>query len=163
MQTFSYTFRHKNGWGSSAVGDFPPVTHCHECGAAIPAKEPGAITSGYGHGSGVIVGATRTGEQIEQSPAVCYTCCHAHDVEQLRDTSRPFGVYVSGDGKNITNWPGAALMRVTSESSGRAGFGGQMRYYRAVDVHGRQWHGKGSGRGMYIAMRACNARMQSVV
>lgn len=155
MQTYSYTFRSKNGWGCSSVGDFPPVTHCHECGAAIPEKKPEAITSGYGCGAGVHVGDTRTGERIEQSPAVCYACCHKQDVAQLLDTSRPFTAYISSDGRSVTNWPGAALMRVTSESSGRGEFGGRMYYYRAIDTHGKQWHGKGSGRGMCINLRAC--------
>lgn len=155
MQTYSYTFRHKNGWGSSIIGDFPPVTHCHECGAEIPARAPDACTPGYGCAPGVIVGNTRDGQPIEQRPAVCRACCHARDLEQLRDTSKPFFAYVSGDGKSITNWPGAALMRIYSHHEGRGGFGGRMHYWRAVDTHGRHWHGKNSDRGACVTMRAC--------
>lgn len=153
MNSYSYTFRGKNGWGGSALGDFIKPTHCHECGAALPEKKPDDCTSGYGCSKGAHVGDTRDGQHIEQAPAVCYACCHKHDAAQLLDRSRPFFAYVNGDGKSITNWPGATLMRVTSESSGRAGFGGRMYYYRATDVHGQQWHGKGSGRGMCIALR----------
>lgn len=155
MQTYSYTFRHKNGWGVCRTGDFPPATHCHECGAEFAKQKADAITSGFGCGAGVRVGDTRDGQHIEQSPAICYACCHKHDVAQLQDRSKPFTAYVSGDGKQITNWPGAALMRITAESSSRGGFGGRMHYWRAVDIHGQHWHGKNSGRGACINLRAC--------
>lgn len=155
MQTHSYTFRHKNGWGSCHVSDFPKPTHCHECHVPLPVVDPRGFTSGYGCSAGVIVGETRDGVKIEQSNAICYACCHAHDVAELRDKSKPFTAYISSDGKQITNWPGAALMRITAETSGRAGFGGEMHYWRAVDVHGQHWHGKNSGRGMCVNLRAC--------
>jgi len=155
VQTYAYTFRHKNGWGSCSADDFPSPTHCHECVKPLPVKDPNSCTSGYGCSTGVIVGETRDGVKIEQSRAICYACCHAHDLEQLRDTSKPFTAYVSSDGRQITNWPGAALMRIYSHHTGRAGFGGNLHYYRAVDLHGQHWHGKNSGEGMCINLRAC--------
>lgn len=155
MHTFTYTFRKRNGWGVTPSGAFPAPTHCHECGAALPEKKPDAITSGYGCGAGVHVGDSREGDHIEQSPAVCYACCHKHDVDQLRDTSRPFFAYVACDGKSITNWPGYPLARVVEEWESRGAFGRSLNHYRCVDVHGRRWHGKGSGRGMCITLRAC--------
>jgi len=85
----------------------------------------------------------------------CYACCHAQDLAQLKDTTKPFFAYVNGDGKSITNWPGSTLMRITSESTGRGGFGGRMYYYRAIDANGQQWHGKNAGRGMCIKLKAC--------
>lgn len=110
-----------------------------DCGHAPSPHEP--FTTGYG----------RTAD----GKTHCYACCHAHDVAQLRDTSKPFVAYISGDGKSVTNWPGAPLMRIYSHHEGRAGFGGRMHYWRAVDVHGRHWHGKNSGRGMCVTLRAC--------
>ena len=85
----------------------------------------------------------------------CYDCCTARDVADLRDTSRPFTAYISCDGRSVTNWPGRPLMRIYSHHTGRAGFGGEMHYWRAVDVHGQHWHGKNSGTGMCINLRAC--------
>jgi hypothetical protein len=88
----------------------------------------------------------------------CYACCGKRDIEALHDTSKPFGAYVSSDGKRITSWPGATLMHVTRETKSRTGWhGSTLTHIRATDVHGRDWHGKGSGRGMCILMRACKA------
>ncbi len=90
-----------------------------------------------------------------QGRTFCYDCCAARDIEALRDTSKPFTAYPSSDGRRIQNWPGRELVRITSHSTGRAGFGGRMHYWRAVDPHGQQWHGKNSGAGMCINLRAC--------
>lgn len=153
MNTYSYTFRHKNGWGSCRSEDFPHPTHCHECGVALPERsEDYSGASGYGCGPGAHVGNTRDGQHIEQSPAICYACCHAHDLAQLRDRSRPMGVYVSCDGKTVSNWPGGILGRVVAEWRSRSGFA-DVTHYRVIDAHGARWYGKGPGRGMYLRLR----------
>ena len=142
---YGYTFRKKNGWGVTPADAFPAPTHCHECGNA---------GTEYGYSAGVHVGDTRDGERIEQSPAVCYVCCHAHDVAQLQDRTKPFVAYVSCDGKSISNWPGANLGAVTAEWRTRSGFA-DVTCYQVRDVHGGRWYGKGSGRGMCITLRPC--------
>lgn len=97
------------------------------------------------------VGDTRGGQHIEQSPAICYACCHARDLAQLLDRSKPIGVYVACDGKTVSNWPGATLGRVTAEWRQRSGIA--VMHYRVTDAHGGRWYGKGSGRGMYLRLR----------
>ena len=145
MHKYGYTFRKKNGWGVTPADAFPAPTHCHECGNA---------GTEYGYSAGVHVGDTRDGERIEQSPAVCYVCCHAHDVAQLQDRTKPFVAYVSCDGKSISNWPGANLGAVTAEWRTRSGFA-DVTCYQVRDVHGGRWYSKGSGRGMCITLRPC--------
>jgi hypothetical protein len=72
--------------------------------------------------------------------------------KQLLDRSKPFGCYLSSDGKHVTGWKGNILGRVVRSSVG-GGFGGDLTHVRVVDVHGNPWHGKGAGRGMCITLR----------
>ena len=73
----------------------------------------------------------------------------------LLDRSKPFGCYLSCDGKSVTGWKGNILGTVTLETSSRNGWqGSEITHIRVIDVHGKQWHGKGAGRGMYITIRA---------
>lgn len=85
----------------------------------------------------------------------CYGCCHARDVAELLDRTKPFSAYVSCDGRTISNWPGGLLATVTQYSEARTGFNRSTQaYFRAVDVHGGQWYGRGAGKGMYCTLRA---------
>ena len=85
----------------------------------------------------------------------CYRCCHARDVAELKDTTKPFCAYLSGDGKAITNWPGECIARVTQSSHSRTGWNGAQIYrIRAIDVHGQIWHGMGAGPGRFVTLRA---------
>lgn len=85
----------------------------------------------------------------------CYGCCHARDLEQLRDRSRPFLGYVNGDGQRFTNWPGRELGRVVASSRYRGGWQGSWIYcYTIRDAHGAYWHGRGPGPGMHLKIRA---------
>ena len=73
---------------------------------------------------------------------------------ELLGRSRPFGCYLSSDGRHVTGWKGNILGTVTSETKSRTGFYGSiLTHVRVIDVHGNPWHGKGSGRGMYITIR----------
>lgn len=159
MQKHAYFVRHKNGWGT---GFGPRPTHCHQCGATLPEPANG-IGTGYGCGKSEPVEfhadapTLKPGESLERSPAICHACCHANDVEQLRDRSRPFGAYVSSDGKSISNWPGGKLGEVVtgvpcalqrfSYTHGRT-----IHAYRVRDVHGNLWHGRGNP-GLFITLR----------
>lgn len=88
----------------------------------------------------------------------CYACCHAMDVQQLLDRSKPFGAYLSGDGRTVTNWPGGALAQVYNLDSSRSGWHGSRIYrFRARDVHGNWWSGRGAGQGMYCTLRPMKA------
>ena len=70
---------------------------------------------------------------------------------ELLDRSRPFGCYLSGDGKHVTGWKGNILGWVTRESSSRTGWhGSTITHVRVIDCHGI-----GAGRGMCITLRAC--------
>lgn len=62
--------------------------------------------------------------------------------------------YVSSDGTNITGWKGNVLARVTSFSESRNGFnGGVIAYVRAIDIYGKEWYGRGGGKGMYVRLK----------
>lgn len=74
---------------------------------------------------------------------------------QLSDRTKPFGCYLSNDGRHITGWKGNILGTVVHSSESRTGWhGSTLTHIRVVDVHGSPWHGKGAGRGMYITVRA---------
>lgn len=85
----------------------------------------------------------------------CYRCCHAHDVAQMLDRTKPFSCYVSGDKKTVSNWPGDKLGDIVSYGEARTGFYGSVQaYFRVRDVHGGLWAGRGPGAGMYCTLRA---------
>lgn len=84
----------------------------------------------------------------------CYTCCHARDVASLLDRSLPFSAYVSCDGRTVSNWPGGKLADISHYGESRTGWHGSTQaYFRARDVHGQWWHGRGAGKGMYCTLR----------
>lgn len=71
----------------------------------------------------------------------------------LLDRSKPFGCYVSGDGRRVTGWKGNTLGHVIMRSSYRGSFGGRVYCWTVIDVHGGAWHGRNSGEGMCITLR----------
>jgi len=84
----------------------------------------------------------------------CYACCASRDRESIARGDRQF-LYLSGDGRSVTNWPGTALMSVARETD-RTMYGfcvSKRTFVRAVDENGRTWHGSGGGRGMYLRLR----------
>jgi hypothetical protein len=88
----------------------------------------------------------------------CYGCCHASDVAELLDRSKPFFAYVSGDGRNLSNWPGSPLGRIYNYAESRTGWnGGKIARFRVQDVHGNWWSGRGPGKGMYCTLRPMKA------
>jgi hypothetical protein len=71
--------------------------------------------------------------------------------------------YVSGDGRRITTWDGSVLMSVTRErtilgSRRDSSLSQRLWYYRAIDLDGNPWYGKGSGRSMAIRMHKAVTR-----
>lgn len=73
---------------------------------------------------------------------------------ELLDRTRPFGCYISGDGKRVTGWKGNTLGTVVRSSRIRNPFGGYLLAVTVCDVHGGYWHGRGAGEGMCITLRA---------
>jgi hypothetical protein len=86
----------------------------------------------------------------------CFACCDAFERESLR-TEQTALAYLNQDGSAVTTWTGGHLMRVTSETVRRVGFGHnpQRTYLQATDIHGQRWHGNGPGHCMYVRMRRC--------
>lgn len=123
-------------------------THC-ACGAAFPIHP-----IGYCGGSGYAI--------TRDSVKICYSCADKAQIEELKDRSKPFGAYVSGDGRAITSWTGGHLMRITRSRSCRltrlshTHDKGSYMSVHCVDVHGGHWHGRGSA-GICITLRACNS------
>jgi hypothetical protein len=120
---------------------------CHACQSkqildcGHPIGDHSYFTSGYA--------TTSEGKRI------CYACADARQRDDLLDRSRPFGAYLSSDGRKITSWTGGELMTVTRETDWRI-FG--SRHNRgscvtAIDCHGKRWHGRGAGRSTCITLR----------
>lgn len=78
---------------------------------------------------------------------------------ELLDRSKPFGCYVSSDGKHVTGWKGNVLgdVRQSWGTKRRAWCGGTANFYRVRDIHGGEWTGYGSP-GMCITLRAVRER-----
>lgn len=88
----------------------------------------------------------------------CYGCCHVQDVAEMKDRTKPFYCYLSGDGATVSNWPGGELGRVHSLGSSRAGWHGSRIYrFHVRDMHGGWWQGRGAGKGMCCTLRAMKA------
>jgi len=122
-------------------------THC-ACGAAFPIHE-----KGYCGSSGYAV--------LPDGRKICYACADKQQIEELQDRSKPFGAYVSGDGQTITSWTGGRLMDVTQSwpctLTRRSNWHSSKSYrsFRARDVHGKLWYGRGSA-GVCITLRPMN-------
>ena len=75
--------------------------------------------------------------------------------KELLDRTKPFFCYLSCDGRHVTGWKGNILGDVVWHSTSTTGwYGSSITHIRVIDVHGNKWHGKGSGRGMCITLRA---------
>ena len=80
------------------------------------------------------------------------------ELEEIKNRSKPFTAYLSGDGKHITGWKGNELMRTIYAYKSNAGFtgwhkdGGQT-IVRAIDNQGFEWYGRNAGKGMIITLR----------
>lgn len=91
---------------------------------------------------------------------VCYSCADKRQREELKDRSKPFVAYVSGN--LITSWTGGVLMHVVERRTcklTRPSFTHDRRSFcsvRAKDVHGGHWYGRGSD-GIAIKLRPCKA------
>lgn len=87
----------------------------------------------------------------------CYDCCHAADVAELLDQSKPFGAYLSklpGGQRIVSNWPGGRLGDVHALSFSRSGWhGAEIARFHVRDVHGQWWQGRGAGDGMCCTLR----------
>lgn len=60
-------------------------------------------------------------------------------------------LYVSGDGKWLTSWPGTKVARLETRGTARA-FHTKLTCYRTT-IEGRVYIGRGLGPGMYLNMR----------
>lgn len=77
---------------------------------------------------------------------------------ELLDRGRPFGCYVSSDGRSVTGWKGNILGAVVYHSIYRGGWGrSEIHCWTVRDVHGGLWHGRNAGNGMCINLRAIKA------
>lgn len=136
------------GWTFTlALGGSRKICHACSCQQVLdcghPIGEHSHFTSGY---------ATTPDKR-----RICYACADARQREDLKDRSKPFGAYLSDDGRKVTTWTGGELMTVTRETDWRI-FGSSRNRgscVSATDCHGKRWHGRGAGRGMCITLRPC--------
>lgn len=82
---------------------------------------------------------------------------------ELLNRSKPFTCYLSSDGKHVTGWKGNILGTVIRSNpctlTRRSHWHDSSTYrsVRIVDIHGNQWHGRGSA-GIIIHLRACKGQ-----
>lgn len=133
------------------VPDNGPIGYvCHACRAVHVL--PGTVKANPGGGAGY---AITPDEQM-----ICYPCADASERDRLK-TAEAFGAYLSRDGKRVTTWTGGELGQVTRWNYCRLTrrsnwHGTDYRTVRVVDVHGAQWHGRGSP-GIAIKLRRAKA------
>ena len=78
---------------------------------------------------------------------------------ELLDRSKPFGCYISRDGRSVTGWKGNVLGTVIDWSPCRLTrrsytHGSEYRSIKVRDVHGGLWYGRGSP-GVCVTLRPC--------
>jgi hypothetical protein len=155
MTAYAYHVRHKNGWGT---GFGPAPTHCHECGAPLPPRNPESCSTGYACGPSESVDShpdapeLKRGETIERSPAICYTCCAKHDREQMdRDGRAILYLVKRDDGYHVINWPGSLDFKCHHLKVGRHNMAGKRYTAYFTDHNGRAWSGTQYGDNTEIA------------
>ena len=130
---------------------------CADCGKPIDRPEGTAVGTGYATVPGPSGKLWDGNEVANDVRYVCYPCA---DVRERNDLAalkpgEAFGAYLAADGKHLTTWTGGVLARITSETTSRTGFHGtKLTHIQAVTPDGKRLHGKGSGRSMFIRIRA---------
>lgn len=110
---------------------------------------PATPTAFHSTGVAMFTGAARDAD----GKTLCYDCASKPDIEAVAAGETVYA-YVSTDGKQITTWPGAVLMKVTYNGTAPTGFyGSTIHYVRAVAPNGREYYGKNGGNGMAIKMK----------
>ena len=110
MSTYSYTVRHKNGWGTSFG---PSPTHCHTCGAALPVNPPN-YTGGSGYGCSdfetipahAMAPVLKPGESLERSQAHCYQCCANRERARMIEAGRATLYLDTKAPAKVSDWAG---------------------------------------------------------
>lgn len=166
MGTYAYHKRAKNGWG---IGFGLPPTNCSECGAELIAS---GCTAGYGCGDPERIDGhpdapeLKTGEYLERSPAVCYTCCGKHDAERMQKDGR-ITLYLSkaapgefsGAPWKVSNWPDSLrfpVWGVRKSYHNFAGRDGRVDFW--FTAFGREWHGVQIGDTQIARCRAVKGK-----
>lgn len=144
MNTYAYAVRHKNGWGT---GFGPRPTHCHECAAALPARDEATCAAGYATGkaepisSHVDAPELKAGETLERSPAICYACCGKHDKAYMLEHGK-ITLYLSraDDGWYVGNWPATLRFPVSHMKQGAHNIARSRYDAWFTGPDGKQWH-----------------------
>lgn len=71
----------------------------------------------------------------------------------MLDRSKPFGCYVSIDGRSVTGWKGNKLGDIIGGLTAPPRGSLQPHRFRVRDVHGNWWAGRGAGTGMFCTLR----------
>lgn len=85
---------------------------------------------------------------------ICNTCARNEEIRHIENDEKVFA-YLSGDGRNITDWKGNILATVTANWNIKNNFAGTITCIRAITNNGRKLYGKGPSEGMYVRLRPC--------
>ncbi len=82
----------------------------------------------------------------------CYPCCADHERQSMTNTGLAV-LYLSSDGKHVTDWPGVLRFPAHGLRKTRIGFclDGRICYFTGPD--GANWSARGPGLGMYARCR----------
>ncbi len=164
MNTYAYTIRRRNGWGT---GCGPAPTHCAQCEQPLAATALGhAQGTGYACGDAEPVNKPdfplpplKRGEQVERSKALCYPCCGKNDEAAMIRDGRAVLYLVSRSPArvewHVTNWPGTLDLETTERrySKHGGGFGAQRTDVWFTGPDGKPWHGVNQGDNQVLRCR----------
>ena len=163
MNHYSYTVRHRNGWGTG-IGPRPDT--CATCEKELPVNPPGYVGgSGYGCGESSAVAPTseaplwlqgwhkrlRKGESITRSLAHCYACCAEREKARMIDSGRAV-LYLTREtiaGGHVrhfaADWAGEIKFRVHTISKGRHNIARTRVDAWFIGPDNQPWHGVNIG------------------
>ena len=177
MNHYSYTIRHRNGWGSG-IGPRPDT--CATCAKPLPIPPANTGAVGYGCGEDSPVApcllpgapvapvwfkdAQRTlkkGESITRSLAHCYACCAEREKARMIESGRAT-LYLTSEtaptgGGHVrhfaTDWPGELKFRVHTISKGRHNMARTRVDAWFIGPDGAPWHGVNIGDDQILRCR----------
>ena len=109
-----------------------------DCGHEPTPQKPGSCATGYGYDP--------------DGRTLCYPCCAESTRARMIETGRG-DLYLSDDGRSVTDWPGFLRFPVLSVKPTTVGFLKHATIAYFVGPDGARWSARGGGRGMWARAR----------
>ena len=118
------------------------VERCWVCELPLPAKQTGAITTGYGLDN--------------EGHKICYACCADSDRQWMNEHDQ-ITLYLSDRQEQgltryyVSNWPGSLEYRAFDVVEGRHNIARTQTRFSFRDDNGQLWHGRQYGQWTQLA------------